>query len=113
MTRSNSIIEAKQRAVWEKPKVGDLVMVRDIERDKSHGRKLDARWLPPRLWTEISSSEVAGYVKDFYNDQIKEYHLDALKVYCSREENVTVPRNAMALAGFPGQRAVDLHQIGW
>lgn len=86
-------------------------MVRDMERDKAHGRKLKARWLPPRLLVEISSSGVSAYVKDLYNDQVKRYHLNDLKVYCPRESDAFVPRNAMALAGFPGQRAFDLGNI--
>lgn len=35
--------ERKTRAQWTQPQVGDLVLVRDFERDKHHGRKLDAR----------------------------------------------------------------------
>jgi hypothetical protein len=111
MAKTNTHMEVKARAVWETPKVEDLVMIRDMKRDKAHGRKLKARWLSPRLLVEIFSSGVSAYVKDLYNDQVKRYHLNDLKVYCSRESDVLVPRNAMALADFPGQRAFDLGYI--
>ena len=35
--------EEKTRAQWTQSRVGDLVLVRDFERDKHYGRKLDGR----------------------------------------------------------------------
>lgn len=37
-----------------------------ICRDKHHGRKLDARWICPRILTEITSSGVSGVVQELY-----------------------------------------------
>ena len=105
--------EKKTRAQWTKPRVGDLVLVRDFERDKHHGRKLDARWIGPRMLTEITSSGVSGFVQELYGEEVKKYHLDDLKTYCPRVENslttTSITRTAMSLAGFPGQRAITLH----
>ncbi len=107
--------EKKTRAQWTKPQVGDLVLVRDFERDKHHGRKLDARWLGPRILTEITSSGVSGFVQELYGEEVKKYHLDDLKTYCPRAENspttTSITRTAMSLAGFPGQRAITLHSL--
>ena len=56
--------EGIMRAQWTQPRVGDLVLVRDFERDKHHVRKLDARWIGPRILTEITSSGVSGFVQE-------------------------------------------------
>lgn len=112
LTNHHVRMEARATALWTKPSQGDLVMVRDLQRDKQHGRKLDARWLGPRLLVGISSSGVSGYVQELYDDRVKRYHLDDLKVYCHREgaeNNTMIERGAMLYAGFQGQRAVDLH----
>ena len=88
------------------------MLVRDIQRDKDHGRKSDARWLGPKLLAGISSSGVSGYGRDLYDDKLKRYHLDDLKVYCARKgvgNELSMARGAMLYVGFPGQRAVDLH----
>lgn len=55
LTEHQASLESKQSAAWTQPKPGDLVMVRDIQKDKQHGRKLDPSWLGPRLLTEISA----------------------------------------------------------
>ena len=95
--------------------MGDLVLVRDFERDKYHGRKLDARWLGPRILTEITSSRVSRFVQELYGKEVKKYHLDDLKTYCPQAENsptaTSITQTAMSLAGFPGQRAVTLHSL--
>ncbi|KAI9871083.1 MAG: hypothetical protein M1823_008552, partial [Watsoniomyces obsoletus] len=44
------------------PEVGDMVLVRDHQRDKAHGRKLDPRWLGPRLLVGLTPNGVSGYV---------------------------------------------------
>lgn len=107
--------EKETRAQWTKSQVGDLVLVRDFERNKHHGRKLDARWLGPRILTEITSSGVSGFVQELYGEKVKKYHLDDLKTYCPRAENspttTSITRTAMSLIGFPKQRAVTLHSL--
>ncbi len=107
--------ERKTRAEWTKPRVGDWVLVRDFERDKHHRRKLEARWVGPRILTEITSSGVSGFVQELYSEGVKKYHLDDLKTYCPRADDAptttSIPRTAMSLAGFPGQRAITLHSL--
>ena len=86
-------------------------MVRDLQREKQHGRKLDPSWLGPRLLVELTNSGVSGYVQELYGEKTKRYHLDDLKVYCKRQATsnyTTIERGAMLYAGFPGQRAVAL-----
>ena len=93
--------------------MGDLILVQDFERDKNHGRKLDARWVRLRILTEITSSGVSGFVQELYGEGVKKYHLDDLKTYCPRADDAptttSITRTAMSLAGFPGQRAITLH----
>ena len=115
ISENHTRLEGKTRAQWTQPKVGDLVLVRDFERDKHHGRKLDARWIGPRILTEITSSGVSRFVQELYGEEVKKYHLDDLKTYCPRADysrtTSSITRTAMALAGFPGQRAVTLHSL--
>ena len=107
--------EGKTRAQWTKPRVGDLVLVRDFERDKHYGRKLDARWIGPRILIEITSSGVSGFVQELYVKEVKKYHLDNLKTYCPQAENspttTSITQTAIALGGFSGQRALTLHSL--
>ncbi len=115
VSKNHTRQEKKTRAKWTKPQVGDLVLVWDFERDKHHGRKLDARWIGPRIPTEITSSGVSEFVQELYGEEVKKYHLDDLKTYCPRTKNSStitlIKRTAMALAGFPGQRAISLHSL--
>ena len=112
LTNYQSRMEANATAAWTPPSQRDLVLVRDLQRDKDHGRKLDVRWLGPKLLVGVSTSGVSGYVQDLYDDKIKRYHLDDLKVYCERKggnNESSIDRGAMRYAGFLGQRAVDLY----
>ena len=111
LTNYQARLQAKARALWTPPKAGDLVLVRDFQKEKHHGRKLETNWLGPRLLTEVTQSGVSAYVRELYADKTKKYHLDDLKTYCSRQttdNSTTIDRGAMLYAGFPGQRAVDL-----
>ena len=113
LAKHHSTIDNKQRALWTKPQPGDLVMVRDFQRDKDHGRKLDARWIGPRLLVDIATSGVSAYVQELFGEGVKKYHLDDMKIYCQREDRnipttTCMARSAMKFAGFPGQRAVFL-----
>jgi len=40
---------------YRKPVAGDLVLLRDIQKDKHHRRKLDPRWSTPRIIDRISA----------------------------------------------------------
>ena len=107
--------EGNTQAQWTQPRVGDLVLVRDFEGDKHHGRKLDAHWIGPRILTEITSSGLSGFVQELYGEEVKKYHVDDLKTYCPRAENsptvTSITRTTMALAGFPRQSATTIHSL--
>ena len=107
--------ERKTRAQWTQPRVGDLVLVRDFEKDKHHGRKLDARWIGPRIFIEITLSKVSGFVQELYGGEVRKYHLDNLKTYCPQAENsptvISITRTAMSLVGFLSQRAINLNSL--
>lgn len=60
-----------KRRGFYKLQVEDLVLVRDFESDKHHGRKLDARWIGPRIFTKITSNEVSGFVQEIYYEGVK------------------------------------------
>ena len=112
LTSNQARMQAKSSALWTPPKPGDLVLVRDFQKEKHFGRKLESNWIGPRLLTEVTQSGVSGYVQELYGEKVKKYHLDDLKKYCARptDNNATsIERNAMLYAGFPGQRAVDLN----
>lgn len=41
LTNQQARLEAKEFAAWTPSKVGDLILVRDFQKDKHYGRKLD------------------------------------------------------------------------
>ena len=59
--------QARATARYAAPKAGDLVMIRDIQKDKVHDRKMDANWLGPRLLVELTPLG-AGYVRQLYEE---------------------------------------------
>lgn len=79
------------RPQWTQPRVGDIVLVRDFEREKHHGRKLDARWVGPSILTEITSSGVSGYVQELYGEGVKKYHLGDLSKPIAAEQVTCLP----------------------
>jgi hypothetical protein len=105
---------------FKKPKVGDLVLVRDIALSKQHGRKLEARWSTPRIVDSISASGVSAYVRELHHapGKTKRYHVEDLLVYTPRGPDVNTQiaptveyaRGAMGAqeAFVPGQRAFHL-----
>ena len=92
-------------------RAGDLVLVRDIQKDKQNSRKSDVNWLGPRLLVNVASCGASDYVKELYGDAMKKYHLDDLKVYCERQQGLpsgtamVCEKGAIRCTGFPGQRA--------
>ena len=54
--------ERKQRF----PKPGDLVIVRNHAVDNQRGRKLEAKWLGPRLLTRVTAHGLSGYVRELH-----------------------------------------------
>ncbi len=111
------------------PEPGNMVLIRDHQRDKTHGRKLDTRWLGPRLLVGLTPNGVSGYVREVYGSgEVKRYHLDDLRKWITREvgnhtayqtanyailtsrPTAQYAQDAMQLAGYPGQRAFFLSQ---
>ena len=54
--------QAKASALWIPPKPRDLVLVRDYQKEKHFGRKLESNRTGPRLLSEVIQSEVSGYI---------------------------------------------------
>jgi hypothetical protein len=115
----------KGSPVFRKPRVGDLVLVRDIALSKQHGRKLEARWSTPRVVDSISASGVSAHVRELHHapGKTKRYHVEDLLVYTPRQvadlgkpadkaisPTVEYARGAMGAqeAFVPGQRAFHL-----
>ncbi len=74
--------ERKQRV----PKAGVLVLVRNHAVDRQRGRKLESKWLGPRLLVSLSLSGLTGRVKELYGEGgTKKYHLNDLILYVERK----------------------------
>ena len=112
---------AKKTGRGRQPKPGDLVLLRDIQLAKHHGRKLDPRWTTPRIVVSISVSGVSCNVRQLHDPPTitKRYHLDDLVVYVPRDPSTAFPTADRAVAysrdafGAPvafvdGQRAFHL-----
>lgn len=91
-------------------------MIRDSQLDKQHGKKLEPRWSVPHIITDISSNGTTAWLRPLYGkEKLKKRHLDDIKVYVPRNQQndklrpaYRIERTAMALAGQPGTRAVNL-----
>ena len=105
----------------QRPEPGDLVLLRDIQLAKHHGRKLDPRWTTPRIVVSVSASGVSCNVRQLHDPPTitKRYHLDDLVVYVPRNPSTTLPATGRAVVysrdafGAPvafvdGQRAFHL-----
>ena len=74
--------ERKQRI----PTPGDLVVVRNHAVDNQRGRKLEAKWLGPRLLTRVTAHGLSGYVRELHGSgQEKRYSLNDMLLYHERE----------------------------
>jgi hypothetical protein len=100
-----------------------LVLLRDVQKDKHHGRKLDPGWSTPRIIDRISTSGVSASIRELHAPpkKAKRYHMDDLLVHVSRDTKadftpvnaVNYSRDALGSlnAIIPGQRAFDLLDI--
>ena len=78
-----SKISRKQRI----PEVGDLVLVRNHQKDKQHGKKLEAKWLGPRMLVRWTNDKLSGWVRELHGaGNPKRYHLDDMVMYYEREK---------------------------
>ena len=74
--------ERKQRI----PKPRDLVIVRNHAVDNQRGRKLEAKWLGPRLLTRVTTHGLSGYVRELHGSgQAKRYNMNDMLLYHERE----------------------------
>ena len=130
LAQSQDKIQPVKTSGYRKPKVGDLVLLRDFQLAKDKGRKLDPRWSTPRLLVKISKSGVSAHVRQLHDPPgvTKRYHFDDLLVYLPRtgaypelgagkrlEKGVEYVRGAMGVLenmGIAGQRAFDLSDMG-
>ena len=130
LAQSQEKVQPVKTSGYRKPKVGDLVLLRDFQLAKDNGRKLDPRWSTPHLLVKISKSEVSAYVWQLHDPPgaTKRFHFDDLLVYIPRtgtyaelgagsrtEKGVEYVRGAMGVLeniGIAGQRAFDLSDLG-
>ena len=126
VARSRDHIRSKASPGYRQPKVGDLVLVRDIQLAKEKGKKLEPRWSTPRILERMSKSGISGHVRQLHDPpgKTKRYHLDDLIPYTSRTGK-HVPANAVLPAieytrdalgnvlgsWVVGQRAFDLGDL--
>ncbi len=67
------------------PNPGDLVIVRNHSVDAQKGRKLEAKWLGPRLLTRVTTHGRSAYVREIHGTgEGKRYHLDDIMLYQQR-----------------------------
>lgn len=115
-----SVRERKQRI----PEPGDLVLVRNHAVDGQRGRKLEAKWVGPRILVSYySASKVSGHLREIYGDgKTKKYHLNDILLYKERsaftQGGVPIMRGPHGtvpaviggrVTGEPGMRAVMLY----
>ena len=99
------------------PNVGDLVLVRDLQLDKQKGRKLDPKWLGPRILVKFTEGGHSAWVREVYGPQkLKRYHINDLIQYHERAQAfgacAVLPsptmKSDMRITTKPGQRALVL-----
>ena len=75
-----------------------LILVQNWSLDKDMGRKLESRWMGPRLVTQRISDVTIMVRKLYRNGKAKKYHVDDLKDYVPR-----AVRDLSAMNFAPGQ----------
>jgi hypothetical protein len=109
-----NIISRESRKVrWTAPKVGDLVLMRNIALDGQHGHKLQARWEGPYMLDDIHPDGRAGRLRDIHSGALvkvkasgakERVHLDDVKVFIPRLDTIA-PVNQVALQEWCGAEA--------
>ena len=109
------------------PKEGDLVVVRNHAVDSQKGRKLESRWLGPRILVSYTASGLSAYIRKLHGSgKTKRYHLNDLLLYNPRSafkiNDTTILQTSHGKVptviggrggGEPGSRAVFLSSRGW
>ena len=68
------------------PKPGDLVIIRHHTIDNQKGRKLESKWLGPRLLIRFSASGLSAYVRELHGSATeKKYHINDILLYYPRQ----------------------------
>ena len=79
-------VKGKRDRKHRLPQAGDLVIVRHHTIDNQRGRKLEPKWLGPRLLTKITKHGLSGYVRELHGTgTVKRYHLNDILLYHQRE----------------------------
>ena len=74
---------------FQPPEVGDLVLRRRFQVDKSLGMKLYTKWDGPYRLTRIAKSGVSGDIEDLKTGRrVGRYAFEGLKVFVPREQNI-------------------------
>lgn len=93
LARSQHSLERNRPAGrgYRKPRPGDMVLRRDLARDKQHGRKLDPRWTEPRVVDRLSNNGMSAYIWALHDppSRAKRYHIDDLWIYIARKASVS------------------------
>ena len=91
---------------YRKPRPGDLVLLRDLARDKQHRRKLDPRWTEGRMVDRLSNNGMSAYIRPLHDppSRAKRYHIDDLRVYITRNGD-TRSANAPKDSSVPSDEA--------
>ncbi|KAM0800520.1 hypothetical protein BDR22DRAFT_821397 [Usnea florida] len=77
--------QARNQRKQRLPEPGDLVIVRNHAVDAQKGRKLEAKWLGPRLLVSKTKHGMSGYVRDLHGEgKPKRYHLNDMLLYHQR-----------------------------
>lgn len=121
---TNALAEEKERRKSnirrEAFQEGDLVLVRDLRKEKVSTDKISPKWFGLRKLAKINLGRVTAMVSRLYGAKTSKYRLDDLCLYFRREnehlhyrETVPMPpleveRTTISMALLLGQRSVDL-----
>ena len=99
---------------YQAPQLGDLVLRRRFQVEKSLGMKLHTKWDGPYRLSQISKSGVSGYLQDLKTGSVVgRYAFESLKVFVPREEELPLDGSWVSLCDglsgiVPQPRLMDL-----
>ncbi|KAJ5193416.1 hypothetical protein N7449_009558 [Penicillium cf. viridicatum] len=68
-------------------KLGDLVLLRQVELDGAHGRKLEARWKGPFIVSKVYAGQASVDLSDLLSNlPIGKYHVNHVKLFRTRTQ---------------------------